>query len=341
LCANLEYEGNLEVAGEDRGVPPPGEGRFLRDSADSHAQHKGHDDLITASDSRESHDAISLPKDIQGCTGSLFTDKGRCYWLRVHEVPLAGKASKGRAIVNLLEKDKNEKLCTFVSVKHFDPDMNIIMATRKGVIKKTLLSSYSRPRRNGINAINIREDDDLIEAKITDGTQDIVLGTHHGQAIRFKETDVRAMGRTATGVRGVRLRKNDFVVGMVVIKRDATLMVVTEKGFGKRSFVRDYRITRRGGVGIITIKTTERIGKMITIQEVVDEDDLMIITTNGVVIRLKIQGVNVIGRNTQGVRLIRLDEKDNIADVTRVAKSDEEDEESEESEEENFEEETE
>ncbi|MCH7783067.1 DNA gyrase subunit A [candidate division KSB1 bacterium] len=271
----------------------------------------------------------------------FFTDKGRCYWLRVHEVPLAGKASKGRAIVNLLEKDKNEKLCTFVSVKHFDPDMNIIMATRKGVIKKTLLSSYSRPRRNGINAISIREDDDLIEAKITDGTQDIVLGTHHGQAIRFKETDVRPMGRTATGVRGVRLRKDDFVVGMVVIKRDATLMVVTEKGFGKRSFVRDYRITRRGGVGIITIKTTERIGKMITIQEVVDEDDLMIITTNGVVIRLKIQGVNVIGRNTQGVRLIRLDEKDNIADVTRVAKSDEEDEESEESEEENFEEETE
>lgn len=253
----------------------------------------------------------------------FFTDKGRCYWLRVHEVPLAGKASKGRAIVNVLELDKNEKLCTFVNVKEFNPDQNIIMATKRGIVKKTPLSAYSHPRRGGINAITIREDDDLIEAKLTDGTQDIVLGTYNGQAIRFKETDARPMGRTAAGVIGIKLRKGDYVVGMVVIKRDATLLAVTEKGYGKRSLIRDYRVTRRGGLGIITIKTTERVGKMITLQEVVDEDDLMIITTKGVVIRLKLKGVSIIGRNTQGVRLIRLDEGDEIADVTRVAESEE------------------
>jgi len=251
----------------------------------------------------------------------FFTNRGRCYWLKVHEIPQAGKAAKGRAIVNLLEKDKNENLCAFVAVKEFNPDHFIIMATKQGHVKKTSLSAYSHPRRGGINALTIREGDDLIEAKLTDGTQDIVLGTHLGQAIRFRERDVRPMGRTAAGVIGVKLRKGDYVVGMVVIKRDSTLMVVTENGYGKRSYVRDYRITRRGGVGIITIKTTERVGKMVTIQEVVDEDDLMIITECGVVIRLKTKGVSIIGRNTQGVRLIRLDEGDNIADVTRVAKS--------------------
>ncbi|MFC1513734.1 DNA gyrase subunit A, partial [candidate division KSB1 bacterium] len=253
----------------------------------------------------------------------FFTNTGRCYWLRVHEVPVGGKASKGRALVNVLQLAKDEKLCTFVNVKEFDPDQNIIMATRKGVVKKTPLSAYSHPRKGGINAITIREGDDLIEADITDGTQDVVLGTYYGQAIRFKETDCRPMGRTAAGVRGIRLRQDDHVVGMVVIKREATLLTVTKNGYGKRSFIKDYRITRRGGVGVITLKTTDKVGKMVTLQEVVDQDDLMIITTKGVVIRLKVSGVSVIGRNTQGVRLIKLDEGDKIADVTRVAKSEE------------------
>ena len=230
----------------------------------------------------------------------FFTERGRCFWLKVHEIPLGGKAAKGRAIINLLEKDKDDKLRTFVTVKEFDPDRHIIMATKRGVVKKTSLSAYSNPRRGGINAISIRENDELIEAELTDGTQDIVLGTHHGQAIRFKETDARAMGRTASGVRGIRLRKDDFVVGMVVIKRDTTLMVVTENGYGKRSSMQDYRITRRGGKGIITIKTTEKVGNMVTIQEVVDDDDLMIITAKGVIIRLKLQGVNIIGRKHSG-----------------------------------------
>ena len=251
----------------------------------------------------------------------FFTEKGRCHWLKVHEIPLGSKTTKGRAIINLLEKDKTDKLRTFVTVKDFDPDKHIIMATRLGIVKKTTLSAYSHPRRGGINAISIRENDQLIEAEITDGTQDVVLGTYHGKAIRFKETDARTMGRTASGVTGIRLRENDYVVGMVVVKRDTTFMVVTENGYGKRSNMQDYRITRRGGKGIITIKTTDKVGNMVTIQEVVDEDDLMIITTRGVVIRLKVQGVSIIGRNTQGVRLIRLDDGDRIADVTRVAKS--------------------
>jgi len=251
----------------------------------------------------------------------FFTEKGRCHWLKVHEIPQAGKASKGRAIVNLLQKDREDNICAFVAVKEFDPGMNIIMVTKQGIVKKTALSSYSHPRKGGINAITIREGDDLIDAQLTDGSQDIVLGTNSGQAIRFVESDVRPMGRTASGVRGIKLRKDDYVVGMVVIKRDSTLLVVTENGYGKRSYIRDYRVTRRGGVGIITIKTTEKVGRMITIQEVVDEDDLMIITGKGVVIRLNVSGVSVIGRNTQGVRLIRLDDGDNIADVTRVAKS--------------------
>ncbi len=255
----------------------------------------------------------------------FFTERGRCFWLKVHEIPLGGKATKGRAIINLLQKDKDDKLRTFVTVKEFDPDRHIIMATKRGIVKKTSLSSYSHPRRGGINAISIRENDELIEAELTDGTQDVVLGTYHGKAIRFKETDARAMGRTASGVMGIRLRKDDYVVGMVVIKRDTTLMVVTENGYGKRSNMQDYRITRRGGKGIITIKTTEKVGYMVTIQEVVNDDDLMIITAKGVIIRLKLHGVNIIGRNTQGVRLIKLDEGDRIADVTRVAKTENDD----------------
>jgi len=255
----------------------------------------------------------------------FFTDKGRCYWMKVHTIPVGGKASKGRAIVNLLEeKGKDEKICAFVAVKDFTASQNIIMATRKGIVKKTPLVAYSHPRRGGINAITIREDDDLIDAKLTEGANDVVLGTRFGQAIRFKETNVRPMGRTASGVIGIRLRKDDIVVGMVVIKRDATLLAVTENGYGKRSFIRDYRVTKRSGVGIITIKTVQRVGKMIALLEVVSEDDLMIITQKGVVIRLKIKGVSIIGRNTQGVRLIRLDEGDSIADVTRVAEPEEE-----------------
>jgi len=252
----------------------------------------------------------------------FFTDKGRCHWLKVYEIPQAGKISKGRAIVNLIQISKEEQMTAFINVKEFDDEHNIIMSTKNGIVKKTKLSAYGHPRKGGIKAITLRDSDTLIGVKLTDGTQDIVLGTHFGKAIRFNESKARAMGRTASGVIGIRLAKGDFVVGMVVLKREATLLVVTDKGYGKRSSVYDYRITNRGGTGIITIKTSERVGKMITIMEVVDNDDLLIITEKGVVIRSRIAAIRTIGRNTQGVRLIRIDEGDKIADVARVVKSD-------------------
>ena len=250
----------------------------------------------------------------------IFSNKGKCYWLKVHEIPQAGKGSKGRAIVNLLQIQKGEKIAAFVNVKEFDNEHFLIMATKKGLVKKTVLSAYGNPRRGGINAINIREGDDLITAKLTDGNQEIVLGTSNGKAIRFYESDVRNMGRGATGVTGISLGKDDRVVGMVTVRTDSTLLVVTENGYGKRSLISQYRITRRGGKGIVTVKTTDKVGKMITIKEVRDDDDVMIITTNGKVIRQGIRQIRNMGRATQGIRLIRLGKNDQIGDVARIRK---------------------
>jgi DNA gyrase subunit A len=199
------------------------------------------------------------------------------------------------------------------------------MATEKGTIKKTVLSAYGNVRKGGINAINLAAGDRLIEVKMTDGKNDIVIGTSNGFAIRFNEKDVRNMGRTATGVRGVRLGKGDHVVGLLVIRNDkTTVLVVTEKGFGKRSDINDYRITKRGGKGVITVKTTDKVGKLIALMEVVDRDELVIISTQGMVIRQSIKDLRVMGRNTQGVRVIRLNEHDSIADIARVVPEDDE-----------------
>ena len=250
----------------------------------------------------------------------FFTDRGKYYGLKVHELPHGGKAFKGRAIVNLLEKDKDETVEAIISVKEFDDEHYIVMATEKGVIKKTALSAFHTLRKKGVNALTINEGDRLIETKITDGKSDIVLGTRLGQAIRFKESDVRSMGRNAAGVRGIRLSKDDRVVGMVSAGLSGTLLTVTEKGFGKRSDIKDYRLTRRGGKGVKTVKTTDRTGKMVAIMSVIDHDDLMIITANGVLIRQNVREIRVMSRNTQGVKLIRLDENDTIADIAKVAK---------------------
>ncbi|MFA3783561.1 DNA gyrase subunit A [Melioribacteraceae bacterium 4301-Me] len=248
----------------------------------------------------------------------FFTDKGKCYWLKVHEIPEGGRAAKGRSILNLIQKDKEEKITAFVTVKEFSNDKYIVMATEKGTIKKTVLSAYSNIRRGGINAINLAPGDKLIEAKLSDGNNDIIIGTKNGMAIRFNEKDVREMGRTATGVRGIKLGKGDMVIGMIVVRNASTLMVVTEKGFGKRSEIEDYRLTRRGGKGVITIKTSEKNGKLIAMMEVNDNDELVIITVKGIVIRQSVAEIRVMGRNTQGVRLIRLAEGDEIADIARV-----------------------
>ncbi|MBA4406760.1 DNA gyrase subunit A, partial [bacterium] len=253
----------------------------------------------------------------------FFTDRGKCYWLKVHEIPEGGRATKGRSILNLIEKDKEEKITAFVSVKEFTDDKYIVMATEKGTVKKTVLSAYSNIRKGGIIAINLSGNDRLIEAKLSEGKNDIVIGTRDGMAIRFNEKDVRDMGRTATGVRGIRLGKKDVVIGMLVIRNATTLMVVTEKGFGKRSEIDDYRITKRGGKGVITVKTSDRNGKLIAMKEVNDADELVIITTGGMVIRQAVHELRVMGRNTQGVRLIRLNEGDDIADIARVIPEDE------------------
>jgi DNA gyrase subunit A len=256
----------------------------------------------------------------------FFTDRGRCYWLKVHECPQGGKATRGRPIVNLIDIEKGEKIRAFVTVKSFDEAGNIVVSTSNGIIKKTALEAFSRPRRAGIQAVNIREEDQLIEAKLSSGNDDIILVTRKGNSIRFNEKDVREMGRTATGVKGISLRSDDICIGMVVVKRDATLLTISEKGIGKRSNMSDFRIQSRGGKGIIAMKVTEKTGNLISVHEVVDNEDIMMITENGVVIRQNIGSINVIGRNTQGVRLIRLDEKDKLSDVAKIVVSDEDDE---------------
>ncbi|HDR05303.1 MAG TPA: DNA gyrase subunit A [Candidatus Marinimicrobia bacterium] len=253
----------------------------------------------------------------------FFTNFGRCYWLNVHELPQAGRASRGRAIVNLLACEKNEYVRAFLNVREFTEDSYIVMATRKGIVKKTALMDYSRPRKSGIIAINLREDDDLIGVELTNGSQDIILGTFAGKAIRFSERNVRDMGRSATGVKGITLDgEQDAVIDMVVVKREnAHLLAVSETGLGKRSEISDYRVTNRGGKGIITLKLTERTGKMIALKEVVDTDDLMLITSSGIMIRMPVKNIRPTSRNTQGVKLISLRGLDSISSVAYVAEN--------------------
>jgi DNA gyrase subunit A len=254
----------------------------------------------------------------------FFTDKGKVYWLKVHELPEGGRATRGRSIINLLQKDKDELITAFVAVKEFSDDQYLIMATELGTVKKTVLSAYGNVRKGGINAINLKKNDRLIEVKMTDGTNDIMIGTRNGFAVRFNEKDARDMGRTATGVRGVRLGKGDKAVGLLVIKRQGmSVLVVTEKGYGKRSDVNDYRITHRGGKGVITVKTSDKIGKMIALMEVNDNDELVIISTKGMVIRQSMKDIRVMGRATQGVRVIRLKDGDSIADIAKVVPEEE------------------
>ena len=254
----------------------------------------------------------------------FFTDKGKVYWLKVHEIPEGGRAARGRSILNLLQKDKEESITAFVTVKEFSEDKYLIMATENGTVKKTVLSAYGNVRKGGIYAINLVKGDRLIEVKMTEGNNDIVIGTRNGFAIRFNEKDVRNMGRTATGVRGVRLGKGDKVVSLLVIKRQCTLLVVTNKGYGKRSDIQDYRTAHRGGKGVITVKTSDKNGKMIAMMEVVDSDELVIITTKGMVIRQAVKDLRVMGRNTQGVRVIKLKAGDTIADIAKVISEDDE-----------------
>jgi len=231
----------------------------------------------------------------------FFTDRGKCYWLKVYDIPQGGRATQGRAIVNLIGCEPGEKVEAFVSVKDFSDSEYIVMATQKGIVKKTVLSAYSKPRKGGIYAIDIREGDRLIEAKITDGDNDILLGTKEGKSIRFSEKDVRPTGRKTMGVKGITLSSTeDDVIGMLIVKREGTILVGTEKGFGKRTDVIQYRTQNRGGKGVMTMRITEKTGKMTSIMEVVDADDLVIITNKGVLMRQPVSAIRSIGRVTQG-----------------------------------------
>lgn len=263
----------------------------------------------------------------------IFTEKGKLFWLRVFEVPEGSKTSKGRAIQNLIniEPDDNIRAVLNVTTLSDDDYINnnyIVMCTEKGTVKKTLLELYSRPRVNGINAININDGDQLLDVALTNGDNYIVIAARKGKAVRFHESDARPMGRTATGVRGIRLAEDDKAIGMLCINREDTqLLVVTENGYGKRSDVNEYRITSRGAKGVKAMNVTDKTGGLVAIKEVTDEDDLMIITVNGIAIRMAVADLRVMGRATQGVRLIRLNGKDNIASVTRIAKEEIEEEE--------------
>jgi DNA gyrase subunit A len=270
----------------------------------------------------------------------IFTEKGRCFWMRVYEIPEGNKTSKGRAIQNLINIPQDDKVKAYVKVldltdKDYVENNFIVMCTKQGVIKKTSLEAYSRPRSNGINAIGIRENDELLEAKLTNGTNEIVLATSSGRAIRFNESTVRPMGRNASGVRGVTLTSaDDYVIGMICVEDIfSTILVVSEKGYGKRTFLNDpedkepvYRITNRGGKGVKTLNITDKTGKLLSIQNVFDEDDLMIITKSGVTIRMHVDTIRTMGRAAQGVRLINLKSNAAIAAIARVPRTEDEDE---------------
>ena len=253
----------------------------------------------------------------------FFTNRGKCYWLKVWEIPEAGRTARGKAIVNLLQLGQGESVAAFLPIRTFDDEHYIMMVTRNGLVKKTVLSAYGNPRRNGIVALNILEGDALIEALLTDGDNDIVIASRNGQAVRFHEGDVRTMGRGAQGVRGIRLGDDDRVVGMLASGRDTTLLSVTEHGYGKRTSIENYRLTRRASKGVTNIRTSERNGSVVSIHAVSDEDELMIITTNGLIIRLPVRDLRPISRNTQGVRLINLGEGDRVIDVSRITPGEE------------------
>lgn len=249
----------------------------------------------------------------------FFTDLGKCYWLKVYDIPQGGRATRGRAVVNLIGCQPGEKVEAFVSVKDFDDDHYIVMATQNGIVKKTVLSAYGKPRKGGIYAIDIRDGDKLIEARITNGEHDILLGTYEGKSIRFSEKNIRPSGRKTMGVKGIKLStKEDHVIGMLVIRREGTILVATEKGMGKRTDVIQYRTQTRGGKGVMTMRCTEKTGKMVNIMEVVDSDDLIVITDSGVLMRQPVAAIRTIGRVTQGVKLVKLDKGASISSITRV-----------------------
>ena len=317
MIADEQVVITISHGGMTKRFPVSGYRRQTRGGRGSMGAATKEDDFIEAMFVASTHEYIML-----------YTDMGRCYWLKVFEIPEAGRASRGKSIANLISKSTEETVASYVAVKNFDDPLFVLMVTEKGIIKKTSLEEFSNPRRTGIAAISLDKGDRLIDARITDGKQDIVIGTREGMAIRFHESEIRPMGRSAAGVWAIRLDKGDRVIGAVALRRPGTsILIATDKGYGKRSETEEYRVSHRGGKGIITVKTTDKTGKMVAIKEVRDQDDIVIVTDNGIVIRQHASEIRVAGRNTQGVRLIRLDEGDTISDVAVVMPEDEEPEE--------------
>ncbi len=248
----------------------------------------------------------------------LFTDNGKVYWLKVYRIPEAGRYASGKAIVNLLEIEKERKITAFIKVKEFDDKHYLFMATEKGIVKKTGLKAFSRPRVTGIKAIGLAENDKLINVVMTDGDKQLLLATENGSAVKFHESCVRPMGRPASGVRGIKLRQNDKVIGMVIASDNKTLFTITENGYGKRTKISDYRRINRGGYGVRNIICSERNGKVVGIKSVTEDDQLMLISKNGIIIRIPAEGISVIGRNTQGVRVMRLSQGDKVVSIAKV-----------------------
>ena len=254
----------------------------------------------------------------------IFSDRGRAYWLKVHEIPDVGPDGRGKAIANLVSMEEGERIAALVAIKEFEADKFVVMGTRRGVVKKTELSAFSNPRAGGIIAMGVEEGDSVIAAQISDGSGEVFIGTQDGMSIRFKETDVRPMGRTAYGVRGISLRENDSVVAMEVLRPGGTILSVTEQGYGKRTELDEYRIQTRGGIGIINIQTSDRNGKVVGIAHVTDEDELMLITQQGKILRMAARDIRTIGRATQGVRLIDIEGDDRAVSIARLAEKDDE-----------------
>jgi DNA gyrase subunit A len=253
-----------------------------------------------------------------------FSSKGKLYWLRVFQIPMAGRGSRGKPIVNLLPLENGERINAVLPVRDYDKDHFVFMATSSGTVKKTSLTSFARPRASGIKAIDLRDDDHLVDVAITDGSSHIMLLSDAGKAIRFSETDVRAMGRTAAGVRGMRLGSGQNIISMIQAADSGYILTATENGFGKRTPVSEYPVKGRGGQGVISIQTNDRNGSVVGAVQLNDDDDMMLITNNGTLVRIAVNEISVMGRNTQGVRLIRLTNEEKLVEVEKIEVLDEE-----------------
>ena len=254
----------------------------------------------------------------------IFSDRGRAYWLKVHEIPDVGPGGKGKSIANLVSMEEGERIAALLTAKEFDDTRNVVMGTRRGVIKKTALSAFSNPRAGGIIAMGVEDGDSVIAVQVTEGAEELFIGTRRGMAIRFQESDVRAMGRTAYGVRGITLRDDDYVVAMEAVRPGSTVLTVTERGYGKRTEIEEYRLQSRGGLGVINIAASDRNGEVVGVCCVQENDELLLITQQGMILRMPANGIRAIGRGTQGVRLIDIEGDDKVVSVARLVEKDDE-----------------